>query len=64
MKKADLTVELVNTSQTSWDLMGQKNGVRIELGSYGWRTVGLPFGVRTWYYGTGIAEPRFSQVLT
>jgi len=64
MKKADLTVELVNTSQTSWDLMGQKNGVWVELGSYGWRTVALPFGVRTWYYGTGIAEPRFSQVLT
>lgn len=57
-------VRTVKTSKASWDLMGQKNGVWVELGSYGWRTATLPFGDRTWYYGTGIAEPRFSQVLT
>lgn len=54
----------VKTSKTSWDILGYKNGTWIEIGSYGWHTAQLPFGLRTWYYGTGIAEPRFSQVLT
>lgn len=49
-------------SETSWDILGYKNGAWVEVGSYGWRTIQLPFGLRTWYYGTGIAEPRFSQV--
>ena len=39
-----------------WDL--ELNG--IEVGSYGYRCAD---GVGFWAYGTGIAEPRFSQAL-
>lgn len=47
--------EAITSTQT--DLTEAETG--IELGSYGWR------GYRglTWSYGTGLAEPRLSQVL-
>lgn len=36
----------------------------IEVGSYGWRSVKLDDDrFYTWAYGTGLAEPRFSQAL-
>jgi hypothetical protein len=53
-------LEVVSTRE-GWDIMG--NGV--ELGSYGIRVCQLPgttLDVFTWVYGTGVAEPRLSQV--
>ncbi len=47
--------ELISATQT--DLVETKTG--IELGSYGWRE----YRDFTWSYGTGVAEPRLSQVL-
>lgn len=35
----------------------------IEIGSYGRRVVGYEGGTAEWVYGTGLAEPRFSQAL-
>lgn len=53
-------LELVKTDE-GWDITG--NGV--ELGSYGIRTcrlLGTTLDVFAWVYGTGVAEPRLSQV--
>ena len=36
----------------------------IELGSYGSRTVNLGFKSYSYHYGTGLAEPRFSTILS
>lgn len=48
----------------SRDIVVSKDGVDIELGSYGWRSWTHPFGKQiTWVYGTGLAEPRFSAAL-
>lgn len=35
----------------------------IEIGSYGWRSVVIDDNEYEWAYGTGLAEPRFSQAL-
>ena len=43
------------------DLVSQDGGV--EVGSYGWRHATVDGVERTWAYGTGLAEPRFSQAL-
>jgi hypothetical protein len=48
-------VEIIQTSDTSFDL--NLNG--IEIGSYGIRTCEF----LKWIYATGIAEPRFSQII-
>lgn len=48
---------VVEMPDGSYDLVGEKSGV--ELGSYGvrrWKDF-------TWVYGTGVAEPRTSQVV-
>jgi hypothetical protein len=53
-------LEVVRTHE-GWDIVA--NGV--ELGSYGVRVCQLPgttLDVFTWVYGTGVAEPRLSQV--
>lgn len=47
--------EVISPTQT--DLVEAETG--IELGSYGWRQ----YQGSTWSYGTGLAEPRLSQVL-
>ena len=44
---------------TTWDIC--MDNPRIELGSYGVRHHPL---IGTWIYGTGLAEPRFSQALS
>jgi aspartyl-tRNA synthetase len=35
----------------------------IEVGSYGFREVKVSGVIRRWVYGTGLAEPRFTQVV-
>lgn len=44
------------------DLVSEADG--IEVGSYGWRRAVISGVERTWAYGTGLAEPRFSQALS
>jgi len=51
---AECKISVVRTME-GYDLMCKG----IELGSYGYRQ----FGDHTWTYGTGLALPRFSQVL-
>lgn len=56
----DLDVECIETDGNgSFDLMAGG----IEIGSYGWRRATIDGIERTWVYGTGLAEPRFSQAL-
>ena len=54
-EEAGTSVSIVDEGH-GWDL--ELNG--IELGSYGYRCAD---GVGWWAYGTGVAEPRFSQAL-
>ena len=52
-----LPVEVIETEKDTYDIVSA-NGL-IELGSYGIRK----YKQHSWVYGTGVAEPRLSQVL-
>ncbi len=54
-----LFVSTVNTD-IGFDIVSD-NG--IEIGSYGWRHAEIGGAEQVWAYGTGLAEPRFSQAL-
>jgi hypothetical protein len=59
-------VVLVDTSRDtghlSFDLLLEARGRRVEVGSYGIRSMKLLRDL-TWIYGTGLAEPRTSVLL-
>jgi hypothetical protein len=53
-------LEVVATSEESYDILyPDVEGTKVELGSYGIRTTSY----LSWVYGTGIAEPRLSQLM-
>lgn len=54
--RCGIPCEAVNMGDGTYDLVGYNS--KIELGSYGIRTLGK----HSWIYGTGLAEPRASQV--
>jgi hypothetical protein len=49
------------TTDIGTDLVTQSD--QIEIGSYGMRSVVINNVTYKWSYGTGLAEPRFSQAL-
>lgn len=48
------------STDIGFDLVNDED---IEVGSYGWRRVVVDGIEHTWAYGTGLAEPRFSQAI-
>ena len=53
-------LEVIATSDVSYDILyPDVDGNKIELGSYGIRKTSY----LSWVYGTGIAEPRLSQLM-